>query len=132
MGINIRHTLGQVEGAGVLFAAGHIAVGTAAAALTEICPPIGTTNDVSVLRIGAGRYQVTIANFKGQNGIVVPSVTAGSTLTTAQGVTSVPGLATGISLNSYTSGTDTYSFTIGVNTSNTFVDADVYWSCFAF
>lgn len=128
---NQVRTPGMMEGTGFLFAAGHIAVNSTTATLTEVSGPQFFASDISLIRVGAGRYQVTLRNFRGPTGFVVPAATAGSSSTAALGTT-VPALPTSISLNSYTTGTDTYSFTISIASSNTFTDADCYWTAFAF
>lgn len=126
---NVRHLVAQVEGSGALLAAGRIQVNGTTATMTQISSPLAFTSDITLLRISAGLYQVTLKNFRGPLGFVFPFVNAGSS-TTSGGV--VPGLAVAISSNSYTTGTDTYSFTVGVNSTSTFTDADVYWMALAF
>ena len=128
----VRHSIGQVEGSSVLWAAGRIQLNGTTATMTQISSPQALIADISLIRVAVGRYQVTLANFRGPVGFVIPTVSAGSTSTAALGVSTVPGLSSGVSLNSYTTGTDTYSFTVGVTSGNTFTDADVYWQALAF
>ncbi len=125
------HSLPQVLGTNFGFVAGQIISNSGAISLQAITAPQVFSGDVSLLRVGAGRYQVTIANFRGPNGIVIPWVTAGST-STAGGGAGVSGLSAGVSLGSFTSNTDTYSFTVGLSSGNTFTDADVYFMAFSF
>lgn len=129
---NQVRNLGMIEGTGALFAAGHIALNGTTATMTEISSPQFFASDITLIRVGAGRYQVTLRNFRGPNNFVIPTATVGSSSTAALGTGIVPGLATAISLNSYTSNTDTYSFTVTVHSAGTITDADVYWQAYAF
>jgi hypothetical protein len=127
---NIPHLLAEVEGSGALLAAGHISLNGTTATMTQLSSPQFFIGDMTLNRVSAGIYRVTLTNFRGPVGIVFPFVTAGSTATTTP--TTNPGLPVSVSLNSYTSGTDTYSFTVGVNSGASYVDADVYWMALGF
>ena len=128
---NFSHSIGQIEGTGALFAAGRIQLNGTTLSMTQLSSPVAFTSDITASRVSAGRYQVTLSNFKGPVGIVLPTITVGSTSTAALG-TANPGLSASIYANSYTAGTDTYSFTIAVHSGNTATDADVYWYAWAF
>lgn len=125
------HTITQVEGSGALFAAGRVQINGTTLTLTQISTPLAFQSDITAVRVGAGRYQITLQNFRGPQGIVIPTVSAGSTASSA-GQAGNPGLSCGISLNSYTANTDTYSFTIGITSTNSFVDAEAYFQVFGF
>lgn len=127
------HPISQVLGnPNFGFVAGRILNNGGTISLQTISAPQVFSGDVSLIKVATGRYQVTITNFQGPNGVVIPWVCAGSTSTAALGVTTVPGLSAGISLNSFSTGTDTYSFTVGVCSGSTFTDAEVYFSAFSF
>ena len=129
---NVRHLVAQVEGAGTLWAAGRIQVNGTTATMTQISSPQFNTSDITLIRVAAGLYQVTLKNFKGPIGFVVPVVSAGSTSFGATGVTTPIPLSAAVGFNSYTTGTDTYSFTVGVSSGNTYTEAEVYWQAVAF
>lgn len=127
------HPLTQVLGCNFGFVAGRVQTNGTSVSLQTIASPIVLSGDTSVTRIAAGQYQITIANFGGPNRLCIPTVSAGSTSTASQGVSTLPGLSTSIVLNSFASLTsDTYSFTIQINSGNTFVDADAYFQVFSF
>src|SRR4030095_4732460 len=132
---SIRHNLAEAEGAGLLFAAGRLTVDGTTLTLTRISPPLAFTGDITAYRLGAGRYQINIANFRGQQSFVIPVVSAGSSSVAGGGagggILNVP-LATAVTAGSYITGTDTYGFVVGVASAGTFTDADVYFQAFAF
>ena len=132
--MGVRHLIDQVIGSGGLLAAGRISLDGTTLTMTNISSPQYLTADITAYRLGAGRYQVNLANFRGPSSIVIPVVSAGSTATAAVGGVGngATGLSAGIALNSYTSGTDTYGFVIAIATGNSFVDADAYWVAFGF
>lgn len=135
---NIAHTVSAVEGSGALWAAGHIQCNNTTLTFTRISSPQFFASDISVTRIGAGRYQVTLNNFRAQNGFVIPVVTAGSSATAGGGAgatLNLMPLSTVVAAGSYntTAGlTDQYSFVIGIATSGTFTDADCYFQALAY
>lgn len=131
MGNATAHLLASIEGIGALLAAGRIETNGTTVSFTKIGSPLWFASDISTYRLGAGRYQVNLNNFRGPQGFVVPVVSAGSTSTAGGGAGSA-GLSSSISLNSYTTGTDTYGFVITIASGNTFVDADAYFIALGF
>lgn len=138
MANSTAHLLASVEGCGALFAAGQLQFNgtTSVLTLTRLSSPVFFQGDITAYRLGAGRYQVNVANFRGPIGIVVPQVTVGSSSTVAAAgagaaINMVP-MSSAITAGSYVTSTDTYGFVIGVTSGNTFTDADCYFTAYAF
>ncbi len=123
------------DGTGFLVAAGQLQVDGTTLSLTRHSSPGDVTDDIGAYRLGAGRYQVNIKNFRGPSGFVVPTVTAGSADTTGGGAGGGIGLVTfsaAVVAGSYITGTNTYGFVIGISSAGTYTDADCYFQAFAF
>lgn len=76
---NIRHTLGQIEGTGALFASAEIQetqVGAGGSyTLGDLSSPVATQNDFSLTDNGVGDLSLVISNFKGPVGVAFPIIT---------------------------------------------------------
>lgn len=108
---NIRHNLGQVEGAGTQLVSFDV-TGTIPAAVSRISSPLFFTSDITISSVGGpGRYDITIANFKGPLGFasVFPA------LHVASGAGSVGGVICVTSTAGYAPGSDSCTFGIGIN-----------------
>jgi hypothetical protein len=122
------------DGSGVLVAAGQLQVNDTTVTLTRHSSPGDVTDDISAYRLGAGRYQVNIKNFRGPAGFAIATVSAGSSQT---GVVGGPGQALGLvplaaSVVAGSYSTNTYGFVIGIASGSTFTDSDCYFQAFAF
>ncbi len=134
----VRKVRTEGDGLGFLVAAGQLEWNgtTSVLAFTKFSSPAPVTDDMSAYRLGAGRYQVNIANFRGPTGIVIPVVSAGSSQTGVVGGAGGPiglvPLSAAVVAGSYITGTNTYGFVIGICSASTFTDADVTFQAFAF
>lgn len=131
----IRHDVGHLEGAGAQFIAGHIQVNAGVITLTTLSTPEYFTGDITAYRLGAGRYQVNVTNFRGPQSRVIPFCTVGSSSVSAGGagggISMVP-MSSSITAGSYITATDTYGFVIGVASGSTFTEAECYFQAWAF
>ena len=73
---NVRHTLRQVAGTGVLFACAEIdeSAVPGTPALGDLSSPVGTQDDFSITDDAVGKWTLTIKNFKGPIGIAFPFI----------------------------------------------------------
>ncbi len=132
---SVRHLLSEVEGAGALLVAGRIDISATTLSLTVKSTPLAFVNDITAYRLAAGLYQVNIANFRGPQSIVLPFAQVGSSSTAGGGAGGPIGLVplpASVGSGSYVTGTDTYSFVIGISSAGTFSDAAVNFMALAF
>ncbi len=127
---SVRHSLGEVEGAGALLVAGHLRWNgtTSALSISSSSTPLAFNGDITAYRLAAGLYQVNIGNFRGPQSIVIPFVSVGSSSIAGGGAAGPIGLvplSATVGSGSYITNTDTYSFVVGIASSGTFTDADV-------
>lgn len=119
---NIRHLLSQVEGTGALFIAGEIRDVGGTPTLFNLSGPLANTNDVSVTDNSVGNTTLTIGNFAGPLGLVVPCLTVGSVTVTACRVVS----------SSYSGDTYSLNFALTLTSNGTVSDGNVFFQIFAF
>lgn len=126
--------LSEVLGKGFGIVAGKIILTSGTATLQTIAAPTMFSGDVSLNKLGTGRYQINVTPFRGPNSVVIPLCVAGSSNTAALGTGVHPGLSAVASLVSFSSGTapDLCSFVIGVTSASTYTDCDVHFIAFSF
>lgn len=120
---NNRHTLGQFEGTGALILAAQI---TGAGVVTSVSGPSALSADLSVTRVAAGSYSVSISNFKGPQGFAVPTISGGSATGTTR---PIPCMTTA---PSYSSDTLTFGYSMMLSSNGVLTDGDSYIQVFAF
>lgn len=134
---SVRHLLAEVEGSGALLAAGQLELSaTTLTFSTKKSTPLAFVGDLTAYRLGAGLYQVNLANFRGPQSVVLPFVSVGSSSGAggggAAGTLGVVPLSAAVGSGSYQTGTDTYSFVVSVSSGNTLTDAAVNFMALAF
>ena len=73
---NMKHALGQVEGASALFVAGKcVPTSSTVATLSQLSPPLAMQDDMTAT-LASSVFTIVITNFKGPLGSVVPMVSA--------------------------------------------------------
>jgi len=123
--MGVGHTISQVDGGGSQFVAFKLTNTGAGGTVTvgSVSPPIALAADISVVDSGVGIYTISIANFKGQQGVCIPMAITlmTGTVTASFAVVSAP---------SYSG--ETVSFTIRCYTSSTLFDSEVLCQVFAY
>lgn len=81
--MGMRKTMAQVDGGGTLICAFQILDTSGTPTIVNVSPPIAFAGDVTIVDTGTGIYDVTIANFKGPQGVANVQATSYTTSTMA-------------------------------------------------
>jgi hypothetical protein len=120
--VGTRHTLQQASGGGAQRIAFKILDTAGTPSIVHVMPPLGFAGDVTITDDGTGKYTVSIAQFKGPQGVAIPIAVPLSTAAAA--------LFAVVGTPSYSG--ETLSFAIAVLSSSTLVDSSVFVAVDAF